>query len=224
MEVHRDAFPFSDLDDDNLMCAVDDKHESFPDSEFLNLSFSAPVGSDVCANVLSDFTSDINLCKYLTLDEVSQFSSIPTEFSVLQLNARSLPKNFMHISSFVKSFKNIPSIMAVVETWLSNDMNSFYNMKGYKFISRCRSNKRGGGVGFYVADYLNFTVNDESVSVLDNVCEATMVEISNCNGSNIIIVCMYRPPGTNLDLFCGKLSEFLTSVFKQHAKKNYYNR
>ena len=60
-------------------------------------------------------------CKYLTLDEVTDRIIYPDTFTITQLNTRSLKKNFESFKSYTASFKTLPQIITVAETWLKEN-------------------------------------------------------------------------------------------------------
>lgn len=61
-----------------------------------------------------------------------------------------------------KKFK----VIGITETWLNDDNANGYELEGYKYAGVNRSNKKGGGVGIYVAEKINYkTRNDISTEV-----------------------------------------------------------
>ena len=53
------------------------------------------------------------------------------------------------------------SIHGISETWLDNSNDDIFNIPGYKFISNNRQHKRGGGVGLFIKDDLNFKLRSD---------------------------------------------------------------
>jgi len=43
------------------------------------------------------------------------------------------------------------SALAVTETWLLDEIDDMYNISGYNFISKSRSEKNGGGIGIIIS-------------------------------------------------------------------------
>jgi len=91
-------------------------------------------------------------CRYLTTDELATSVTPQENLSIVQLNVRSLKKNFEHFKTFLHTFKSLPQIVTLSETWLKEDEDKFYNLPNYKFLSLPRENKIGGGVGIYISD------------------------------------------------------------------------
>ena len=132
-------------------------------------------------------------CRYLTLDEYACIQHKSSNFTLLQVNCRSLSKNFESLKSSVLHNSTTPSVIAVCETWLKDGDDLFYNLPGYKFVSIPRKIKRGGGVGLYISSCLSFVVKHEFMSILNDVCEYVVVDIVFEDGPPITIVSLYKP-------------------------------
>ena len=115
---------------------------------------------------------------------------------------------------------HFPDIIIISETWLSPDNSksklSSINIDGYSFLSKPRDWGRGGGIGIYIKDSLNFTICHKFSSNLSNKFEHLIIKVKGKNSkSNCIISGLYRPP--NLDsnvwlknfekLYCNILSD-----------------
>ena len=58
--------------------------------------------------------------------------------------------------------------IGLTETWLkANEETNIYNMSGYTLLSKTRSHKRGGGVGLYISDRLNYKTRDDLIAVTE---------------------------------------------------------
>ena len=82
-------------------------------------------------------------------------------------------------------------------------------------VHKNRSNKRGGGVMIYILQSLKFKMITELSECIENVYDCVSIEIDTTKGKNIIVTCLYRPPGTNIDIFNDHL-ENLLSLVKQN--------
>ena len=72
-------------------------------------------------------------------------------------------------------------------------------MEGYNFVRMNRSNKPGGGVAIFVLEDINFKLR-EDLTFSKDCLESIFVECL-CGTSQILIGCVYRPPGTSFDDF-----------------------
>ena len=82
---------------------------------------------------------------------------INNRIKLFYLNARSF-RSINKFELFKQSVSEIqPQIIAVVETWLRKGEHLFYQLPGYSFFEVSRSDKRGGGLGFYFKNSLTVT-------------------------------------------------------------------
>jgi len=137
--------------------------------------------------------------------------------NIIHINCRSLKKNFDHVSLLLSNIKYPLTAVALTETWLTADQNNVYNIPGYKFVSQHRSDKLGGGVGFYVDNrFESKTRSDICLSL--SLIECLFLEIIQLGKVNILIGCVYRPPGTNVSAFNAELLKVLITF--DNEKKN----
>ena len=93
------------------------------------------------------------------------------------------------------------SVIGITETWITNDCDlSFYNIDDYKFLSCCRNDRQGGGVGLYLKDNVNLNRLTDLEINDDKVCQSIFVEIK-FNKSSTIIGAIYRPPNGDIEKF-----------------------
>ena len=90
-------------------------------------------------------------------------------------------------------------VIAVSETWLDNE-SILHKLEGYEFCHQPRKNKNGGGVGLYISNRLNFKIVNQATTSIDNVLECMTVEIILNNSKNIFVSCLYRQPGSSIDV------------------------
>lgn len=94
-------------------------------------------------------------------------------------------------------------------------------MKGHVWIfliltgmySKNRQGRPGGGVCLYVKSH--FLVNIcENVIIEDDQSDSLFAEVKSQNCKNIIVGIIYRPPGSDLDMFKTKLEKLLYRLNK----------
>lgn len=156
---------------------------------------------------------DMN-CEYYSEDEFN--SSMKMEgFSVIHFNSRSLYSNFSKIKDYLQQLQQKFSIIAISETWLSDEKNLQDGLEGYEMFWQNRSNKRGGGVALFVMTAFKCKVIGDMTIVIDNVMECITIEIEVERSKNILISCIYRTPGSCIDQFNEKISE----LYEKHNDK-----
>ena len=83
----------------------------------------------------------------------------------------------MMMNIMIASFKTLPQIITVAETWLKENYQVYYEIPNYKFLSLPRYNRLGGGVGVYIANNLSFSIKTELMLTMKEVCEYIVIEM-----------------------------------------------
>lgn len=135
-------------------------------------------------------------------------------FSLLHINARSLPKNYDTMYNFLTGINYSFSIIAVSETWVSdNEIKSLYNIPGYNFVCKGRDSRRGGGVGLYLKDGMNYSVRNDFENTQH--CESLFIEVKHAYEKNTIVGVIYRPPDGNVGDFNDELQVILDRISRE---------
>lgn len=98
------------------------------------------------------------------------------------------------------SVKEIPNIIAILETNLSDNNPLNVSIPGYSFLG-VNSKTSAGGVGLYVSENINFKRrNDLDLHLLEGL-ENCWIEIERVKQKNVVIGCIYRHPSQNRECF-----------------------
>jgi len=105
-------------------------------------------------------TKTLCTSKYVCIEEINTalHPSNSQSFSILHLNCRSLFHKLTDIQLLL--LQSNATVLAVTETWLNKTSADTIYIPGYVFVSKCRENEKGGGVGFFVKDTIAFEVID----------------------------------------------------------------
>lgn len=131
-----------------------------------------------------------------------------SSFKILYLNLQSIRNKFNDLEILLGSLNYEVHALVFTETWLKQDENQFFNIKGYSAFHSNRSTKRGGSVCIYIKNSISVTEIYEEEFLN---CNILLVKL---NDIDIKIGCIYRPPDTNAELFNIKLSEILEKFNK----------
>ena len=216
--------PFYSLSNIDLSLVTEPREFSGPN---FNLNNILQIRSnEIIADTFMDFDATRSNSKldnnslYVTLEDLGQLPTNLESLSVLQVNCRSLKKNFDQVKILLSNFSSLPSVIALSETWLSpSDQTSLFNLPGYSFISVPRKLKRGGGTGLYVSDDINYIVREDIPPLPEEVCEYCTIEILNDHLPNVIIMSLYRPPDSDITLFDISITKVLNHLFKSAGRK-----
>ena len=146
--------------------------------------------------------SDIPFDEY----DIDMSNKNSNKFSSIGVNIRSLAntKNFAKLQLFLKSLCFKPTVIAINETNLrDNESGPHSNLsKDYHFISNCRKihskRNKGGGVGLYLKNSLDYKVRDDLTIMADKIFESLFVEVK-CTNKTVIYGTIYRSPKAGND-------------------------
>ena len=162
------------------------------------------------------FYSEISKCSIVSPDQFSNYYSryFKDSFTMIHLNIRSCRKNFSTFHVLLSSLICKFSIIALTETWLTNDIDLLFELEGYKQFNQYRSG-HGGGIKLYVHDSIQVNLLNDFCST--NIFYESLVCEIFLAGVKHIICCIYRPPGTNIEDFN---RQFELNVLDKFPRKN----
>ena len=164
----------------------------------------------------NNFFSNINdNCCYYTDEQYNQTIKTDNKLSIIHFNSRSMYANFNNIKDYLSQFTNPFKIIAISETWFNADKGMDFELDGYELNYINRKNKSGGGVAVYVDKNLNYRVVQNMSTAIDNLLECITIEICKEKNKNVIISCIYRAPGSSIELF----KDWIEASFSMMSQK-----
>ena len=165
----------------------------------------------------------LNNCSYYTDSEVNKLHQPlcrNINLSTLSVNcSRSLSKNFDKLEYTMKSLNFNFDCIGLTETWLkANEETNIYNMSGYTLLSKTRSHKRGGGVGLYISDRLNYKTRDNLIAVTEECPFEWLFIEAEVDKKVFVIGTVYKPPDTNVHIFNEHFNDLLRRISKERKK------
>ena len=158
------------------------------------------------------FHSLNNDCRYYNEEQFNNTIKTSHKLSIIHFNSRSLYANFHNIKYYLGQFSQPFNIIAITETWINNERGMDFELEGYEMICKNRENKNGGGVALFVDKNLTYKVVKNMSTVINDVFECVTIEILMEKKKNIIVSCMYRTPGSNIDSFINWVAEKCTKT------------
>ena len=153
--------------------------------------------------------------------------------TIISLNIANLLSKLRSLKVFVNNIttnENKPDLIIVVETHINKNINTGYSepelksiLPGYEFFHQDRTNKRGGGVGIFIATELSSKAKIiNQVKFTEEHFENIVMQIPGAisktlNGQkkDLIIAAIYRQPnGSNFDEFNRELEKLLRLIDK----------
>jgi hypothetical protein len=151
-------------------------------------------------------------------DPQSFLNSLPSPNPPIlaSLNVQSLLSKHSSLSPFLN---NSPfHILALQETWTLHHTD-LVQIPGYNFIHTHRPVGRGGGIGFYILEQLNFKILQQYSTFIPNSFECLTIEVS-FGPKTFIFSSIYRSPtpptnsspSDHIDTFMNNLDSLLSNL------------
>ena len=88
-------------------------------------------------------------------------------------------------------------VTVLSETWLKDYkyQQNYVQINGYNAIFKNRTNKRGGGVDFYIKDQVKYTIRKDLTSK-HKFLEVLLIEIHGRNKNSPTLVCVAYEPSS----------------------------
>lgn len=147
------------------------------------------------------YTIDINI-SYQT---VRPWQSNDNGMSILSVNAHSLRNKLPALEAEIVKYE-YPEVIVVSETWLTDNIEQFFEIPNYTSYHTTR-NDGWGGLTVYIMSKVEHTVR-QVPSQKDNV----HMSLIRMKQQKLNVLCVYRAPDpTNLDSFLDQLDSLLES-------------
>ena len=139
-------------------------------------------------------------------------------FSLYHLNAHSIvhkkDKLIEHLQSLDTNFKFI----CITESWLNEDSIPYSSIEGYNAEHSVRDvGSIGGGASVYVHHAISYAHRPD-LSMLEPGIESCFIEVDKSEllfEKDVIVGCIYRPPGKSIEKFIEKIDRILDVITKE---------
>ena len=109
------------------------------------------------------------------------------------------------------------SFIGLSETWLDDNKEEFYDLKGYSSVNRYRKVEKGGGVSLHIRKGITFMLRND-LDYFDSEMETVFIEIDKCifgTDSNIVIGVIYDMSNSSVDVFNDRISDVMNVIQKE---------
>ncbi|XP_042076683.1 uncharacterized protein LOC106633234 [Haplochromis burtoni] len=158
------------------------------------------------------FNNKTNECNYYTNEQLKKEFKVEQGITMVHFNSRSLYANFQSIKDYITQFEQPFNVIAISETWITPGKEEDFKINGYEFLHVDRINKKGGGVALYIDKNLKYKRMGRMTTVIDGVMECLSVEISIEKRKNLIVSCIYRTPGSKIEIFKDNMEDLFTNI------------
>lgn len=159
-------------------------------------------------------------CDYVTPEQLrlNNTNSNENNFTILNINVRSLRKNFDKLRECIKTTNEQFTVIGLSETHLNDKPSEYYNIPGYNFEYKNRISRGKGGVGMYISQTVKYKVRSDLNNATDHY-ESCFIEIENNDHTNVIIGVIYRAHTSIYD-FITEINPMLENISNEN--KNTY--
>ena len=119
------------------------------------------------------------------------------------------------INSVITSLPIDVSVVAITETWTDQNNENDYKICGFDSEIKSRRHKQCGGVGLFISSSLKYKLRDDLCTDVPDVIETIFIEIVS---DNMIVGCVYRPPGADVAIFTAYFDIILSKINKERKK------
>ena len=169
--------------------------------------------ADICSAVTNyDLSSELGLtsCDYVDPDNTGKIKPGKNNLSIMQINTRGLLNKIDRLREIINHSQ--PDIILLCKTWLNDRTTDLIEIKGYKLISKNRTDRIGGGVAKLTKKELRSHSRDD-LCVETKHLEHLVVELKT-DKSNVLLVSGYRPPNTSTKTLLVEYKKLINSIRK----------
>ena len=174
-------------------------------------------------NVIADQESEDTIidCKYLDCDNFNRTfpENKSKNLSFFHLNINSLPKHFENLNCYLNSLQHKFKIIGISETRITNTTAPHkLDINGYSALFN-KTEASAGGTALYIAQEINFKQRKDLSNCVysQKELESTFCELNLKNQPNLIVGCIYKHPGMNMNTF---LKNHLNPAMQKILKEN----
>lgn len=125
--------------------------------------------------------------KEIQLNSLEDLKDNQSNCRILYLNSQSLRNKWQNLATIIDQ-SNLPDIIVIVETWLNDEEEKYYNLLNYNSYFCSRTLNRGGGIAIYVKQCHHSKVLS-TVKCIDDQINVLVVEVCRYEVKFCILAC-----------------------------------
>ena len=158
-------------------------------------------------------------CKFYDLNSFLQSLEYVKSPVFLSINIQSLNSKFDELKHFItelNSKKICIDIIAIQEVWEIRSPD-LVNLPGFQpLVFKSRINMRGGGVGFYVRNGLNFSIMENLSSFETKIFESITIKLRYPDKpSPLLLTCAYKSNGQLVNMSANQQNDRFQAIFDE---------
>lgn len=188
-----------------------------PFDQYTTDSYNSDIDPDL--NFFASFDTNTICSVYDETQFNDLFLTMPHNiFSTFHLNIRSLSNKYDTFLNYLSSLNHAFSVIALSETWLTEESKDFFKLPNYNSVHHVRQNRIGGGVSLFIHDDYEFRTREDFCLMSDTTeVESIFLELTGFSGGkNVIVGVVYRPPDSTINVFNECLFSSLDLINKEN--------
>ena len=178
---------------------------------FNPLRFDSKITKNGYSDVVENDIDGIHECTYHTpVQFYSDIKASSGKFNFLNVNIRSLSKNFDKLNECLKILKTDFTVIGISETHLKEKPSEIYNLPGYSLEFVNRNEREKGGVCLYISDKVKYKLRKDLCHA-NSTYESCFIEIESNNDRSSIVGVVYRAH-TSVDDFMTDFSPVIKKI------------
>lgn len=135
-------------------------------------------------------------------------TDVDNNFSIINMNIRSLRKNFDSFLLYLESLTYKPNVIILTEIWIKEEEVSLYNIEGYNKFFGCTTRNKAGGIAVFVNSEIEATLMSKNTyATFDHVY--LLLSIGKIQHS---IIGLYRSHNFTIPQFYREISHLLGNI------------
>ncbi len=193
------------------------------DTHLYNTLFNIPDPADttdISMDIINQMHGHLDFTQLSKYYDIASYNNLLKDSSnnlnIMHMNARSIPKNFDQITAFLNCLNTFPHVLAITETWLTDNNKLFHQLDGYHSYHLTRDQRAQGGVSIYLANALQ-TEQIHELTIINEHIEIVTVIITS-QSINYVVCAIYRPKSKHDAV--NEFSDILVSLLQKEVLKN----
>jgi len=157
-----------------------------------------------------------SICHDFTLQQFNQFCSNFSGLKLMQLNMRSLVKNFDCLNNFLSIINTDLDFICLSEIWFTRyTITNLFTISDFTFLFKLGKIENHGGVGMYIRNSIKFKQIDLELEFADSLWIEVDLKTSK---KKCLVGCLYRSQKFDAISFIKEIELFLISHKNKYFK------
>ena len=196
----KELFPFSKLNDENLILTLKGKKIKFVNVAQKGILEKTQFLQQI--NLGAESEQNFNITRYFNPNELREPPDKENFLKLFHLNISSLPYHCSELHSLLSECNIDFDVIGITESRIKRNQKALSNIEipNYK-VEQCSTESANGGALLYIKNDTLYKVRNDLKMYKSKNLESIFIEIINTNNKNIVVGYVYRHPGMDANEF-----------------------